>query len=115
MMKLDQCLPYIEHVDLIKIDVEGLEPEVILGLEKTITTHKPIVYWEAFQKDMVEQSRVALEKFGYRNFYHLTTKKFSNKLMNKLANSLGRSVYLKPLEQCSTYEGMNVASPKKLI
>lgn len=100
---------------MIKIDVEGLEPEVIMGLEKTIVSHKPIIYWEAFHKNAVDQSRVLLEKLGYEYFYHITTNAFSNKLMNKLANSLGRSVYLKNLDQCSTYDGMNVASPTKLM
>lgn len=108
-------LSYPAPILMIKIDVEGLEPEVITGLEKTISIHKPIIYWEAFHKDAVDQSRVLLEKLGYENFYHLTTNKFSNKLMNKLSNSLGRSVYLKPLDQCSTYDGMNMASPKKLV
>jgi len=108
-------LSYPSPILMIKIDVEGLEPEVIMGLEKTIATHKPIIYWEAFQKDTVNQSRVLLEKLGYENFYHITTNKFSNKLMNKLANSLGRSVYIKHLDQCSRYDGMNVASPIKLI
>jgi hypothetical protein len=109
--KLSYPLPIL----MIKIDVEGLEPEVIKGLENTISIHKPIIFWEAFDKEAVEQSRLLLEKHGYKYFYHLTTNKFSNKLMNKLANSLGRSVYLKPLEQCSSYEGMNAASPTKLM
>lgn len=108
-------LNYPAPILMIKIDVEGLEPEVIMGLEKTISIHKPIIYWEAFNKETVEQSKVLLEKLGYENFYHITTNRFSNKLMNKLANSLGRSVYLKPLDQCSTYDGMNVASPIKLV
>ena len=99
---------------MIKIDVEGLEPEVIMGLENTISANKPIIFWEAFHKEAVEQSRVLLTKLGYDNFYHLTKNRYSNRLMNKLANSLGSSVYLKPLEQCSSYEGMNVASPTKL-
>lgn len=107
-------LTYPSPILMIKIDVEGLEPEVIMGLEKTIYTNKPIIYWEAFNKETVDQFRVLLEKLGYENFYHITINKFSNKLMNKFANSLGRSVYLKPLDQCSTYDGMNVASPKKL-
>lgn len=32
--------------DLIKIDVEGFEPQVIQGLEKTIRTHHPILFIE---------------------------------------------------------------------
>ncbi|MHB1238673.1 MAG: FkbM family methyltransferase [Gallionella sp.] len=108
-------LNYTSPILMIKIDVEGLEPEVIMGLEKTIALHKPIIYWEAFNKDTVDQSRGLLEKLGYENFYHLTTNRFSNKFMNKLINSLGRNAYLKPLDQCTTFDGMNVASPKELI
>ncbi len=108
-------LSYPSPILMIKIDVEGLEPEVIMGLEKTIALHKPIVYWEAFNKVTVDQSRALLEKLGYENFYHLTTNRFSNKFMNKLMNSLGRNAYLKPLDQCTTFDGMNVASPKELI
>lgn len=108
-------LNFTSPILMIKIDVEGLEPEVIMGLKKTIAFHKPIVYWEAFNKDTVDQSRGLLEKLGYENFYHLTTNRFSNKFMNKLMNSLGRNAYLKPLDQCTTFDGMNVASPKKLI
>jgi hypothetical protein len=47
---------------------------------------------------------------GYRNFYHLTTNRFENKYMNKLANSFGKSVYLLPLDHCKRFDGMNVAS-----
>jgi FkbM family methyltransferase len=108
-------LSYPTPILMIKIDVEGLEPDVIMGLENTISINKPIIFWEAFHKEAVEQSRVLLTKLGYNHFYHLTKNRFSNRLMNKLANSFGRSVYLKPLEQCSSYEGMNVASPIKLI
>jgi len=78
-------LSYPSPILMIKIDVEGLEPEVIMGLENTIATNKPIIFWEAFNKKTVEQSRVLLAKLGYTNFYHLTKNKFSNKLMNKLA------------------------------
>lgn len=100
---------------MIKIDVEGAEPQVIMGLRKTIATYKPIIYWEAFTSETVNQSKILLEEMGYVNFYHLTTKNYDNKFMNKITTLLGKSVYLKPIENCTTYEGMNVASPKKLI
>lgn len=110
-----QKLAYSSPILMIKIDVEGAEPEVIMGLEQTISYHKPIIYWEAFNKDTVSQSKHLLEKLGYENFYHLTTNKFENKFMNKVANLLGKSVYLKPLDKCTVYDGMNVASPRKLM
>lgn len=100
---------------MIKIDVEGLEPEVIMGLEQTISSHMPMIYWEAFNRNDVDRSRALLEKLGYEHFYHLSTNRYANRLMNKLANSLGRNAYLKPLDQCTSYDGMNVASPRKLI
>jgi len=36
----------LPHVDFIKIDVEGLEAEVIAGLQQTITTFRPILMVE---------------------------------------------------------------------
>lgn len=35
-----------EHVDFIKIDVEGYELEVLAGLQKTVATHRPVVTME---------------------------------------------------------------------
>jgi FkbM family methyltransferase len=108
-------LGYPSPISMIKIDVEGLEPEVIMGLERTIASNMPMIYWEAFNRSDVDRSRTLLEKLGYEYFYHLSTNRYSNKLSNKLANSLGRNAYLKPLDQCSSYDGMNVAAPRKLI
>lgn len=36
----------IKHIDLVKIDVEGFEKRVILGLQKTIMMHQPILLIE---------------------------------------------------------------------
>jgi len=86
-----------------------------MGLKNTISNHRPMIYWEAFTSDTVRQSRVLLEELGYENFYHLTTNKFKNKFMSNMANLLGKSVYVKHLDQCTSYDGMNVASPIKLM
>lgn len=110
LAKLDFPAPIV----MIKIDVEGLEPEVIMGLEKTISSNKPTIYWEAFTRSDVDRSRALLEKMGYEHFYHLSTNRYAGRLMNKLANSLGRNAYLKPLDQCTSYDGMNVAAPREL-
>lgn len=108
-------LGYMPPILMMKIDVEGYEPQVITGLRKTILEHKPIIYWEAFTKETVDQSRVILESFGYEHFYHLSKNRFSGKLRNRLNNAFGYSVYLMPLDECDKFDGMNVASPKELF
>jgi len=36
----------LSRIDLVKIDVEGMEPEVLSGLSKTIATFRPIIAFE---------------------------------------------------------------------
>jgi FkbM family methyltransferase len=43
---LDQVLPVAQHVDLIKIDVEGAELEVLRGAAATISRCRPLVIFE---------------------------------------------------------------------
>ncbi len=42
----DNELTHLEAINLIKIDVEGYEYEVLLGIEKTLTKHKPDILIE---------------------------------------------------------------------
>ena len=61
----------LPRVNLIKIDVEGMEAEVLRGGAKLITKFKPILYVE---NDRVEQSEALIRfiaSFGYRLFWHL--------------------------------------------
>ncbi len=43
---LDELLPATQHIDLIKIDVEGAELEVLRGAVATITRCRPLVIFE---------------------------------------------------------------------
>jgi len=104
-----------QKVNLVKIDVEGHEPFVVAGLRKTISTHQPIVYWEAFSKDEAEKTKALLMEMGYSNFYHLTTKKYQSRLLNKLIKSFTNAAYLVEFDQCTQFDGMNVASVAKLM
>jgi FkbM family methyltransferase len=110
-----EALNLKQKINLIKIDVEGHEPFVVEGLKKTITTHQPIVYWEAFSKEEAEKTKTLLMEMGYSNFYHLTTKKYQNRLLNKLIKSFTNAAYLVHLDQCTQFDGMNVASVGKLM
>lgn len=54
------------HVALIKIDVEGMEPQVLNGAEKTIKKHRPHIFAEAAGRDELEKLNTYLVPLGYR-------------------------------------------------
>lgn len=61
----------LPRVNLIKIDVEGMEAEVLRGGEQILRKFKPLLYVE---NDRVEQSEALIRLiagFGYRLFWHL--------------------------------------------
>jgi FkbM family methyltransferase len=61
----------LPRLDLVKVDVEGMEAEVLRGAAKLISKFKPILYVE---NDRVEQSEPLIRfiaSFGYRLFWHL--------------------------------------------
>jgi FkbM family methyltransferase len=51
---LDEIVDFYEfaRVDLLKIDVEGMEMDVLLGAEQTIKKHRPILYVEYIHGDL---------------------------------------------------------------
>ena len=46
MRKIDDVININEKINFIKIDVDGMEHDVLLGLDKIILTHKPIIVTE---------------------------------------------------------------------
>jgi FkbM family methyltransferase len=110
-----EALNLKQRISLIKIDVEGHEPFVVEGLRKTISANQPIVYWEAFNKKEAEKTKALLMEMGYSNFYHLTTKKYRSRLMNKLIKSFTNAAYLAEFDLCTQFDGMNVASVEQLL
>jgi FkbM family methyltransferase len=113
--ELIEALNLKQRINLIKIDVEGHEPFVVEGLRKTISANQPIVYWEAFNKEEAEKTKALLMEMGYSNFYHLTTKKYQSRLMNKLIKSFTNAAYLVELNECTQFDGMNVASVEQIL
>jgi len=53
-----------DNVDFIKIDVEGYEPKVLAGAEKTIKKHWPVMCVEINTDD--NNSQEILESWGYK-------------------------------------------------
>lgn len=55
-----------ERIDLIKIDVEGMELEVLKGAKNILSKYKPILYIEAATKEELEKIYIYLNTFGYK-------------------------------------------------
>lgn len=69
--RLDDLLSGYTRVDLIKIDVEGMEEEVLNSGTQAIETFKPVLYVE---NDRVKKSRSLIETLdgmGYRMWWHI--------------------------------------------
>jgi|HubBroStandDraft_1064217.scaffolds.fasta_scaffold95734_2 FkbM family methyltransferase len=71
----DAILPPLvqgQRVDLVKIDVEGLETQVLLGMKEFIARHRPVIFCEIFggkQSNPDPQATVELcMAFGYDPF-----------------------------------------------
>ena len=62
-LDLDRC-------DLIKIDVEGMELDVLLGAVGTIRRCRPVVYFEQTGPVGLAEAASLLRDFGYQLFWH---------------------------------------------
>jgi FkbM family methyltransferase len=72
---LDVLLEGYEAIDFIKIDVEGMEYEVIKGAEKILIKHKPILFYETHsvflevrRKTLFTEISEFLERLNYKLF-----------------------------------------------
>ena len=83
IVPLDEMLDIIGRIDAIKIDVEGMEIDVLRGSEKTISASKPVICLEQHKSEFIDKFRetecidwlrqrqfkiFALEKFEKRSF-----------------------------------------------
>jgi FkbM family methyltransferase len=64
----------LERLDFLKIDVEGMESEVLSGAERTMSVHKPVMIIEIL-KSKSSEIMAFLDRHGYR--YH----RFSNNFL----------------------------------
>lgn len=68
---LDRLLVPYHRVDLIKIDVEGMEQDVLAGARESIREWKPVLYVE---NDRPQKSAALIESIhalGYRAWWHI--------------------------------------------
>ncbi|USQ96747.1 FkbM family methyltransferase [Caulobacter sp. RL271] len=55
---------------LIKIDVEGMEIDVLRGATETIKTHRPLIYMECQNDERGQASLELLKSLGYETWWH---------------------------------------------
>jgi len=55
---------------LLKVDVEGMEVEVLKGGEQLIATHRPILYLENDRDERSEELLTLVERLGYKAWWH---------------------------------------------
>ena len=61
---------HMEEVHMIKIDVKGMEHEVILGATRTITESQPVLFVENNNEERSSSLLEALLNFEYRLYWH---------------------------------------------
>lgn len=74
---LDSFIDKINRLKFLKIDVEGMEKEVIEGSKKLIDKFKPIIYLENDRREKSEELINLLKSIDYKLYWHLP------KLFNK--------------------------------
>jgi FkbM family methyltransferase len=56
VLTIDSFCKYFERINLIKLDVEGFEPEVLMGAKQTLRRLKPIIIFEFAPKRMLKKT-----------------------------------------------------------
>lgn len=70
MVTVDEYVSAFKRIDLLKIDAEGMEPDVLAGAVETLRTHHPVVIAEV-TKCGTEEVVSPLQDAGYRNIRQL--------------------------------------------
>jgi len=61
-----------EKIDLIKVDVEGMEKDVLEGAQRLIHQHQPILYVENDKPEKAEALVRFIYNLNYKAFWHVT-------------------------------------------
>lgn len=92
----------LSHVELVKIDVEGMEAEVLLGGTRFLAKFRPVLYVE---NDRVDRSPALIELVkasGYRLFWHVAPlyneRNFRGNLENAFPNIVATNMLCIPTE-----------------
>jgi FkbM family methyltransferase len=108
LLKLDSLsLPSLR---LLKVDVQGMEAEVLSGAQQIIAKHRPVLYVENDRKAQSEQLIELLDTLGYRMWWHLpklfNPENFKNNQANLFGGTLAVNLLCFPKEVTAQITGL---------
>jgi len=108
----------LAQVRLIKIDVEGMEIDVLAGGKDTLARCRPILYVENDRADKAEALVAQLQEDGYRMWWHTPPLYNPNNLLgnpqNVFGNVMSFNMLCLPRETATQVAGMTeITSPQE--
>ena len=95
VMTVDQL--GVPALALIKIDVEGMELEVLKGAQATLTKHRPVLYVENDRREKSAALVAHILGLGYRAYWHIAPLFNANNYFKAKDNVFGNTVSLNML------------------
>jgi hypothetical protein len=116
VVPLDQL--EVSKAKLIKVDVEGMELDVLAGAQATLARCRPILYVENDRAEKAEALVAQLQEYGYRMWWHTpplyNPANFLANPHNVFGNIASFNMLCLPRESATAIQGMReVASPQE--
>lgn len=100
----------LDRCDLAKIDVEGMEAQVLQGAEATLSKCRPALYVENDREDKAAELIDCVKALGYRPFWHcppyFNPDNFLRRADNLFGNLASRNMLCLPEEGRWSVEGL---------
>jgi FkbM family methyltransferase len=107
LVKLDSLI-WLERIDFIKIDIEGMEPEAILGAKEIINKHRPLLYLEADRQENLSLLVKMLRGLNYDIHFHspllYSPNNYDNNDFNAFTNLCSINMLCNPIEKPLTLD-----------
>jgi len=98
----------VDHVDFIKIDIEGMETLALLGAQETIKRCRPLLYVENHPDQRGEDLLRCVRMLGYRAFNHMpmlfNPGNFNKNSENVFENIASFNMLCVPVEKLEQYK-----------